>query len=349
MKRHFSPTLIGAFVVAALGLIVVLLLAIGGQGLLQAKERAVMNFSGSVYGLQTGAPVVFRGVQVGTVASIDVRWDAAAGNYVIPVVAELDVDVVRRLGVGVGMAAPADGQRSTGGDALLAPLLQRGLRAQLGMQSLVTGQLYVDLDLRPGRAVVAPIPTAAAVGGLPEIPTQDAPIQNLKNQLDGLDLRRLVNDISETARSVRELAAGPELKAGVAEAAAAAADIRRLAQRMEQRIGPLADSAGRTLASAGAAADQLGAAALRFEQASDRAGALLAPDSVLVQRLQATAEDVARSASAVRLAADSESPLLQDTREAARDVSRAARAVRELARSLEEQPESLLRGRNDEP
>lgn len=347
MKRHFSPTLIGAFVVAAAGLVVVLLLAIGGQGLLQAKERAVMNFSGSVYGLQTGAPVVFRGVQVGTVASIDVRWDEAAGNYVIPVVAELDVDVVRRLGAGVGantdpQARPADG------NALLAPLLQRGLRAQLGMQSLVTGQLYVDLDLRPGRPVRALVPAAGSARGMPEIPTQDAPIQNLKNQLDGLDLRRLVNDISETARSVRELAAGPELKAGVAEAAAAAADIRRLAQRMEQRLGPLADSAGRTLASAGAAADQLGAAALRFEQASDRAGALLAADSPLVLRLQATADDVARSASAVRLAADSESPLLQDTRQAVRDVSRAARAVRELARRLDEQPESLLRGRDDE-
>ncbi len=339
MRRNYSPTLIGGFVVGAVGLLVLLLLAIGGQDLLQRKERAVMHFSGSVYGLQTGAPVVFRGVQVGTVASIDVRWDDGVGNYVIPVVAELDADIVRRLGVGAGAKGGAD---------LLAPLLQRGLRAQLGMQSLVTGQLYVDLDLRPGRPVRLQVAPAGAARGLPEIPTQDAPIQNLKNQLDGLDLRRLVNDISETARSVRELAAGPELKAGVAEAAAAATDIRRLAQRLEQRIGPLADGVGQTLARTGTAADQLGVAADRFGQAADRAHALLAPDSALVQNLQATAEDVARSATALRLAADSESPLLQDTQQAAREVSGAARAVRELARRLAAQPEALLRGRREE-
>lgn len=340
MKRHFSPTVIGAFVVGAIGLLAVLLLAIGGQELLQRKERAVMHFAGSIYGLQTGAPVVFRGVQVGTVQSIDVRWDEGVGNYVIPVIAELDAKLLRRLGAG---ARGTNGD----GDALLAPLLQRGLRAQLGMQSLVTGQLYVDLDLRPGRPVRALIAPTGAARGMTEIPTQDAAIQNLKNQLDGLDLRRLVNDISETARSVRELAAGPELKSGVAEAAAAAADIRRLAQRLEQRIGPLAESAGQTLARAGAAADQLGSAARRFEQASDHAGALLAPDSALVQRLQATADDVARSAQALRLAADSESPLLQDTQQAAREVSRAARAVRDLARRVDEQPESLVKGRSD--
>ena len=344
MKRPFSPTLIGSFVVGAIGLLVVLLLAIGGQDLLQSKERAVMHFSGSVYGLQTGAPVVFRGVQVGTVDSIDVRWDEAAGNYVIPVIAELDAEVLRRLGVGVGAGT---GGRS--GDALLAPLLQRGLRAQLGMQSLVTGQLYVDLDLRPDRPVRALSPPSGAARGLTEIPTQDATIQNLKNQLDGLDFRRLVNDISETARSVRELAAGPELKAGVAAAAAAASDIRRLAQRIEQNVGPLATSASQTLVRAGNAADQLGAAARRFEQASAHAGALLAPDSALIQRLQATADDVARSANALRLAADSESPLLQDTQQAARDVSRAARAVRDLARRLDDEPESLLKGRSDDP
>jgi paraquat-inducible protein B len=341
MKARFSPALIGGFVVGALALLAVLLLAIGGQGLLQSKERAVMHFAGSVYGLQQGAPVVFRGVQVGTVASIDLRWDDTARNYVIPVIAELDADVLRRLGAGV-----AGGR---GSDALLAPLLQRGLRAQLGMQSIVTGQLYVDLDLRPGRPVRTFGPASGAARGLPEIPTQDAAIQNLKNQLEGLDLRQLVNDISETARSVRELAAGPELKAGVAEAAAAAADIRRLARRIESRVGPLADSATHTLARAGAAADRLGAAAQRVEEASANAGALLAPDSALVQTVQATAEDVARSASALRLAADGDGPLLQDTRQAAQDVSRAARALRDLARRLDDQPESLLKGRRDEP
>ncbi len=339
MKRRANPTLIGAFLVAGLGALVLLLMTVGGQDLLQRRERAVMYFSGSIYGLQLGAPVVFRGVQVGTVDSIDVRWDEGQANYVIPVVAELDAKLLRRLGAGTPgqTGAAAD-------DHVLAPLLQRGLRAQLGMQSLVTGQLYVDLDLRPGLPVLA----QGTRSGIPEIPTQDAPIQNLKNQLDGLDLRRLVQDVTDTARSVRELAAGPEIRASVRNAAQAAADISRLAVQIEKRVGPLSDGAARTLARAGTAADQAGAAAQRVEQAAARAGDLLAPDSALVQALSSSAQDVARSAAALRQATDSEAPLMQDVQQAARDVSRAARALRELARHLDQQPESLLTGRRDE-
>jgi paraquat-inducible protein B len=333
-------------VVAGVVVLVLLLLSVGGQDLLKRKERAVMHFSGSIYGLQLGAPVVFRGVQVGTVASIDVRWDDALANYVIPVVAELDAGVLRSLGLG---AAPvvegvAGLPRLAPTGNVLAPLLQRGLYARLGTQSFVTGQLYVDLDLRPGK----PARALGMSGGLPEIPTQDTTIQNLKNQLDGLDIGRLVQDITETARSVRELAGGPDLREGVRNTAQAAADIGRLARRIEAQVGPLADSTRQTLARTASAADSAAMAAQRIEQTAEQAAALLAPDSVLVQRLNLTAEEVARSASALRQVVDGDSPLLQETQQAARDVSRAARAVRELARSLDRQPEILLRGRDDE-
>jgi paraquat-inducible protein B len=334
MKRRFSPVMLGSFVVAGIGLVLLLLFLVGGNDWLARKERAVMHFSGSVYGLQRGAPVVFRGVQVGTVASIDVRWDPALGTYLIPVVAELDGDAVMRLG-----GAGADAAAAERG---LPRLLQRGLRAQLGMQSLLTGQLYVDLDLRPerpGRTV------ATAQQGLPEIPTQDAAIQTLKNQLDGMDFRRLLDDVSATVASVRELASSPELRQALRDSAAAVAQVKALAAQLQQQVGPLAGRATQTLARADGAFDGVGRAAGRLELASDRAGALLAPESALVQRLNTSADEVAQAAGALRRAADGDAPLLQDTQRAMQDLARAARALRALAEAVEQQPESLVKGK----
>ena len=332
MKRRFSPVMLGSFVVAGLALLLLLLFLVGGNDWLARKERAVMYFSGSVYGLEPGAPVVFRGVQVGTVASIDVRWEPGLGTYLIPVVAELDGDAVQRLGGG-------------GPERGLQRLLQRGLRAQLGMQSLLTGQLYVDLDLRPerpGRVVGG----ASARPGVLEIPTQEAAIQNLKNQLDGMDIRRLLEDLGATVASVRELAASPELRHTLRDSAAAVGQLRGLIAQLQQQVGPLAGRATQTLARADAAFDGVGRAADRLEQASGRASSLLAPDSALVQRLHTGADEVAQAAAALRRAADADAPLLQDTQRAMQELARAARALRALADVIEQQPESLVKGKS---
>ena len=144
MKRKASATLIGTFVVAGIALIATAIIALAGNNLFTPKERTVMYFSGSVYGLQVGAPVVFRGVRVGSVESIQVSYDRNTDAFSIPVVAVLDSDAVRGL----------DGKQADAGsdpELALPALVKRGLNAQLSMQSLLTGQLYVDLDLRPRR------------------------------------------------------------------------------------------------------------------------------------------------------------------------------------------------------
>ena len=53
-----------------------------------------------------------------------------------------------------------------------------------------------------------------------------------------------------------------------------------------------------------------------------------------------------RTAAALRAATSEESPNVQGVQRAMADVSRAARAVRELADTLEQQPQSLIRGKN---
>jgi paraquat-inducible protein B len=341
MSRRASPTLIGAFVVGGVALLALALIVVGGGELLQRRERAVMFFENSIYGLEVGAPVVFRGVRVGSVKSIGVFYDGAHDSFAIPVVAELESDAIRGL----------DGKRA-GAQAALPALVARGMRAQLQMQSLLTGQLYVDLDLRPDQAASL---RHGADAGTVEIPTATTAIQNLKSQLDGIDFRRLVEDVSAIAGSTRSLLGGPQLKQALDDLQQITASLRRMAGRAEQRLDPLADEAHATLAGTrsamerlGRAADGVGRTADSLDTASQRAASLLAPDSPLLADLRRAADQLAQAAASVRRGTSEDSALLRDAGRALNDVSRAARALRELAELLERRPDALLRGRPPE-
>jgi paraquat-inducible protein B len=333
MKRKASPLLIGGFVVFGLALLAVAILAVAGNKLFTRKERAVMHFSGSVYGLQVGAPVVFRGVRVGSVESIQVFYDRASDSFSIPVVVDLEGDAVSGL----------DGKPADADVALALPaLIQRGLSAQLAMQSLLTGLLYVDLDLRPQRGTRV---RGNSYRELTEIPTTATAIQALKNQLEGMDFRRLADDVGAIAASARAVLSGPQLKQSLADLAQITANIKQLTGRIDRRVDPLADALQHSLGVARTALDRVGRAADGAGVASDRAAALLAPDSPLLLRLQQTAEELARTAVSLRRATAADGTLAQGTERTLADLSRAARAVRDLAEALDQQPESLLRGR----
>lgn len=355
MARQASPTLIGAFVVAGLALLAAALVFVAGNDLFKRKERAVMYFNGSIYGLQVGAPVVFRGVRVGSVTSLEVVYDRVNDRFVIPVVAELERDAVRGIDGPRGAAAAA-------GDApALAALVGRGLRAQLQMQSLLTGLLYVDIDLLSQSTPAAAVrpqngqKNAVVVSNAVEIPTTDTAVQALKNQLEGVDLRRLLDDVSAIAGSARTIVSGPELRTALDDLQAITGSVKRLTARLEQRIDPLATAAGNALARTdraaqrvGEAADTVSAAASSLTRTSDSLGRAVAPDSALMGQLQSAAAEVASAAAALRGAAGSDDGVVRQTTRAMQDLSRAARSLRELANSLERQPQSLLRGRPSE-
>ncbi len=337
MRRRASPLLIGSFVVGGLALLLATLILVAGNDLFTPKTRAVMHFTGSVYGLQVGAPVVFRGVRVGSVSYIGVLYDRGSDSFTIPVLAELDGHAV----------SGTDGQPAAGNGALSLPaLVQRGLTAQLQMQSLLTGLLYVDLDLRPqAQASVRGDNLGAAYRGAVQIPTTATAIQALKRQFDDMDFRRIADDLSAIASSARAVASGPELKQALADLARITGNVQRLSQRLDQRLDPMADELQRSLAEVRRAVQQVGQAAQGVDRATGRVDALLASDSPLVTNLQRSADAVARSADSLRQATAGDSTLVRGTERALHDLSGAARALRDLAEALEQQPESLLRGR----
>ncbi|HSI49873.1 MAG TPA: MlaD family protein [Ideonella sp.] len=342
MKKG-NATLIGAFVVVGIALVLAGIILAGGGKLFARKEHVVMYFTGSIYGLQVGAPVVFRGVRLGSVTSIGLVYDQPHGDFLIPVKADLEPEAIRGLG-----DQKDDDKRP---QPVLPGLITRGLTAQLSMQSLLTGQLYVDLDLRPGK----PANRRDNNDGL-EIPTNVTTIQNLKNQLDGMDFRRLVDDVSAIAASARGLVSGPQLKDALENITRMTEHLRKITEQVDGRIGPLADNANATLIAARQAAERVGPAAERISDSANRVGsaadrykALVAPDSPLLQRIQGAADELSALSTSLRQQVGDEGGLVQNADQAIRDLSRAARAVRELADSLEQQPSSLLRGKSASP
>jgi paraquat-inducible protein B len=135
MKKA-NKTKIGAFVVGAVVLLLAAILVFGSGSLFKQSDKYIVYFNGSVKGLSVGAPVIFRGVQIGNVDSIDLVYDQKTKNVLIEVV--IDVELARVKGIPEQLGYPD-----------YAQFVQQGLRAKLEIQNFVTVQLMLGLDFYP--------------------------------------------------------------------------------------------------------------------------------------------------------------------------------------------------------
>jgi paraquat-inducible protein B len=168
------------------------------------RKRYLLYFDGSVRGLSVGAPVELRGIRIGRVLDIQLQIDVAKTQFQIPVLVEVEPE---RIGI-VGDATNLDP------DHAVDRLVERGLRAQLTSGNLLTGQLYVNLDLYPDAQ-----PQTVGRGGeyeiLPTVPATlaglTAKVNAILDKLERLPLDRLGEDLEATVARVRALAEAPEV------------------------------------------------------------------------------------------------------------------------------------------
>jgi paraquat-inducible protein B len=354
---------VGLFAVVGTIVLAAVLVLLGGQWFVRT-EPAQMRFAVSVWGLQPGAPVVFRGVRVGQVSGIGLAPPGPQGPL-LPVRVELDRELLQGL-----LPEPLPS-----GEPVVPALVARGLVARLALQSLLTGLLYVELDLKPragdspsgsasGNGIVADATTGSSAGGLPVIPTEPTRLQSLQAQLEGFDVAGLGADLRDVAASLRALLADPRARQSLARASDAAVALQSLASRLERELPPLLGQAreaigdGRQVIREGRQAitgqvvpdwqralGAIASAAAEFEALVQAARPAAAGARDAFAEAGTAAAELQRAASALRQAADEEGNLRVGAERAFEDVSRAARALRELAELLERQPDALLRGR----
>jgi paraquat-inducible protein B len=327
-----------------------------------------MAFDGNVAGLAVGSPVSFRGVQLGTVSLIELRTNTA----LIVVMALIDPSRIKGF---PGQATPDRVEQS------IQIAVKNGLRAQLQVQSLLTGQLYVGLDYYPDQA--------ARLTGLekhmceiPTIPTTLAQVQDqmrkIMAELEQLPLKRIVEAAARAVEGVDRIVQTPELHRAVKSLDATMVEAQAFLRTANTRIGPLAENLQATLGQAQRTIDEVGRdvrklvanvdsqvrpLATSLEATSDSAQTLMRDaqktlrsiDEQLAPVLTSlrTASDAARDAlrkaetslTQVDGVLDGNSVVGYQLAEALNELSRAARALRALGEEIDREPNILLFGR----
>ena len=320
MGKKANPAVIGAFVVGAIALAVTGLIVFGSGRMFKHNAKFVCFFTGNVNGLNVGAPVRFKGVDVGSVTDIRLRFEQGTTIELaqiqqgvrIPVFIEIDADKVALQG----------GRRDLRDPARAKQLIDLGLRAQLNAQSLVTGLLFIQLDFFPDKPAIFVLPQGSTPTEIPTIPTTMEQVQSaaaeIIRKLEEIHFDDMVKSATKALEGINGVVNSPGLKqtietlpATVANVNQTVTSLRELVVRIDTKQGPLFDS---------------------LKETSDKTGATLEQARLTLQTVQRVT--------------DPGSPLAAQLAASLQEVSGAARSLRLLADSLERNPSSVVRGRD---
>jgi len=306
MAKRVSSTGIGIFVVGGLALIITSIVLLSSGRMFRQEHKYVCFFSGSLNGLKIGAPVKVRGVEIGSVVQILLRLPPGYGTLkqtsliaALPVVIDIDESQLKRQG-GTGQALePAE----------LQALINSGLRAQLSTESLLTGLLYVDLDLHPGTPVS--LVMVPGTGRYPEIPTVPTDLERVQEtamralaKLDKVDFEALVQGITSAANSADRLLSSSDLKAAVFSLKETAVHLNEAVIEVKQQIATFDTKTDPLIASMKKTSDDADATVLQVKATMANLQGAVAPDSTLRYRLDTTLDNMSEASSAIRQLAD---------------------------------------------
>jgi len=321
MSKKANPTSIGLFFAVGLALGIAALLIFSSRSRFHPKQKDILYFDTSLKGLNPGAPVKFRGVTIGSVVEILIRHNQATNDFSMPVVIAIDKKLAQ---------SKSDEQLEIGSRAKLDQLISQGFRGRLDSESLVTGVLYVGLEIVPN----APPPVFHQLAPeYHEIPTLPSQVQQLLTELAHLDIRnfseklnglliRLDTSLSQLniqeinagvtnlLESVNQLVSTPDLTNSFASLRQTLDRAGTLLKRIDDRVDPLVDNVTNTLSDARKTLVEL---RVGIRNVND----LLGPESAL----------------------------RPDLKQALEELSNAGRAVSELAEFLERNPTALLTGK----
>ena len=321
MSKRANPALIGSFVLGAVLLAVIAVVAFGSGRLFRDTGTFISYFEGSVTGLGVGAPVRFRGIDVGAVRDVlldlpnTFRTDR---DLRIAVVYDLDRESLESRGAMSRLADPFD----------IDTLLALGIRASLATESLLTGRKYIALDLDP----VNPAPLAPVEGSpYPEIPTVSTGFERIEDAVFGIvrdlgavPLDSLVTVAIAAFEDVGTLASSPALAAAIERLPrtidrldATVGDLQALLVRVDSAVVPVTEGVRQTTEQTTAAMRQLEATLAEVGAVLDDVGGTFEP----------------------------ESPVLVEFERAMIELSTASRALRDLADYLDRNPSAVIRGR----
>lgn len=324
MSQKANPALIGGFVVGALTLLVLVIMFFASWRATPLPQ-AMIFFSESVNGLNVGAPVKLKGVTVGKVDDVLVVADPTTEKIATPVVIEMDPSKVLTYGRAL--------QHRPG---KLKEYVEKGLRAQLALQSLVTGQLYVELDYKPETPIrlmsenfkFTPYPE------IPAVPSSKEEIQNTVgeaiSEIRKLPIQETMQSIAASVKRIQQILESSETQSILASADQALIKINRTLDQFDRQLDPTIKNLNTTL----------GNSQELMKNFNSRMGPVM---TGIDDSLKTSAALMREAKTALGALND---PRFQTSVESALDeLSKAARGIHVLADYLERNPDSLIYGK----
>ncbi len=307
MAKQANRIMIGGFVVVALILMAASLVLFGSGKFFQKTEKYVLYFDESLKGLSVGAPVLFKGIQVGSVTSVIIVVDTTKHQVDIPVIIEIDLDrfELREAGQTVEL------QKN------MPMLIKEGLRGMETMQSLITGKLLIELGFYPDTQVNLKNINKRYT----EIPTLPSTTSKLAQALDKLDLEAVQKKLESALDGIAKLTNNPDLAASIGHLKETLRDARKLVNRVDRQVDPLAQDTKKTVNDIGKLARNLDG------------------------RVGGVSDSLDKTLSSVRGVISEDSPLIVELQNTLKEISAMSRSIRELADYLEQHPETLIRGK----
>jgi paraquat-inducible protein B len=314
MAKQANRMMIGVFVVVGVAIMAASLVIFGSGDFFKTTVKCVMYFDGSVKGLSVGSPVLFQGVQIGSVKSIILEVDPAGMQLQIPVIIEYEPEKFHI--VSGGEHVQRDPRKT------IPKLIEKGLRAVLGTQSFITGQLVIEIGFYPDSSVCyAPAQEDKIYKDYIVIPTCKSTTERLMDALEKLDIAKLNQHLEATLAGVDKLVNNPDLAVSIRALKGTLEDARKLLKNVDRQVDPLSKDLKKTVKDIGKLANNIDA------QVGGVAGGL---DKTLAKARGFLSED---------------SPLIVDLENTLKEISAMSRSIRHLSNYLEEHPEVLIRGK----
>ncbi len=239
------------------------------------KKFYMMHFDQNVRGLSPGAPVEMKGIRIGEVVDIKLEINRETQKVSIPVLIMVEPERIDVLVTDEGVFDDAkekqEEMEKSGDDRYdMAKAIRGGLRAQLKTGNLLTGQLYIDVDLYPD----APPVKAELSGTYPVIPTIPTPLE------------QIAESVSRIVKKVEKIPfdkIGKDLQVAVESLAATLDEIKAMSGNINQETVP-----------------KINSALEKLEETMDGVKATLGPDSALNYNARQVTGEMALAVRSIR-------------------------------------------------
>jgi len=322
MSTDVSKARIGAFVCGAILFLVISMVLLGKNNLFEDDIEFILYFHSSVSGLSVGAPVVFRGVPLGRVASISLYSSAKSNNVYIPVIIKISKSNILQKGYG----APALHAGESSKD-ILKRMIKRGLRARIELGSLLTGQSRVELDFFPDTVAQY----VDIKGKMPQIPTIDSAKDRFIRTVSELPLNKITKNLLSALEGISKIVNSAKLPETIDSFNETLLSSRKLFEKLDTTATNVNILIAKINNSAGAVDKEMPRMLKNFNNTMLN----IANTFKQVEKTLAQAENVVSP----------NSTTIRNLNNAIKEFERASRSIRELANMLERNPESLLLGK----